>query len=64
MSLRRRKEELPAELRGRFPVVKASIPIEPTMQSVFDRDEEEIQNEFYKKLTHELNYELRVKKGR
>jgi hypothetical protein len=63
-SLRRIKKELPAELRGRFPVVKVSIPIEPTMQSVFDRDEEEIQNEFYKKLTHELNYELRVKKSR
>jgi len=55
-----RANTLPSELRGRFPVVKAAIPIEEAMGKTFDRNEEEIRQDFYKKLRHEINYALNI----
>lgn len=51
---------LPAGLRGRFPVVKAAIPIEEAMGKTFDRNENEIRQDFYRKLRREINYALHI----
>lgn len=44
----------------RFPVVKAAIPIEEAMGKTFDRNENEIRQDFYKKLRREINYALKI----
>lgn len=45
----------------RFPVVKAAIPIERTVESVVAKNEDEISTEFLKKFKQELTYEIFVK---
>lgn len=51
---------LDPELRGRFPVAKAAISIEEAMGKTFDRNEDEIRQEFYKKLRKEINYAINI----
>lgn len=51
---------LPAELRHKFPVVKASIRIDETMARVFERDEERIREVFAKNLRRQINYALNI----
>ncbi len=41
---------------GRFPVVKASIATDEVMALVFDRDADEIREQFHKRLRKEVNY--------
>lgn len=43
---------------GRFPVVKAAIPIDQTVNDVVDKNADAIQAEFLKKFEQELNYEV------
>lgn len=52
---------LSASQFNRFPVVKAAIPIESTVKSVVDRNDEAISTEFLKKFKQELTYEIFVK---
>lgn len=49
------------EFGHRFPVVKASVPIEETVKSVADKLEGEIGEEFVKIFKQELNYEIFIK---
>lgn len=48
-------------LRGRFPVVRAAIPIEEELERLFDQYGDQAETEFFKRFSQELNYELNVK---
>lgn len=51
---------IPAELRHKFPVVKAAIRVDDTMAAVFQRDADEIREQFSKNLRKEINYALNI----
>ncbi len=48
-------------LLGRFPVVKAAVPINDTVEEVVEMFEADVPAEFFKHLRHELNYEANVR---
>jgi hypothetical protein len=48
-------------LRGRFPVVRAAVPIDEVLERVVDRDGDAISEEFLKVLTQELNYYTNIR---
>jgi hypothetical protein len=50
-----------AGLRGRFPVVRAAVPIDEVLKRVVDRDGDAIREEFLKVLTQELNFYTNVR---
>ncbi|MDA3970270.1 MAG: hypothetical protein PF442_02860 [Desulfobulbaceae bacterium] len=52
---------LPGELMGRFPVVRAAIPINDVVEVSAERYESLIRGDFMKNFKHELNYEVNVK---
>ncbi len=52
---------LSASQFNRFPVVKAAIPIESTVKSVVESNDEAISTEFLKKFKQELTYEIFIK---
>ena len=54
---------LPASMRGRFPVVKAAVPIDDTVQAVIKDQEAEFETIFLKHYRHELNYLVNVRAG-
>lgn len=56
-----RTGSMPAELRNRFPVIRAAVPIDSVMAKVIDRDEAEISARFRKVLQREINYEVNVR---
>lgn len=47
--------------RGRFPVVRAAIPIDGELEALFDRYGDGAEAEFFKRFSQELNYEINVK---
>lgn len=49
------------ELRGRFPVIRAAVPIDAVMREVLERDGDEIAREFEKIFARELNYQVNVR---
>jgi hypothetical protein len=51
---------VPDELKHRFPVVKAAIPIEDIMEKVFDRDDKDIRKRFEDRLQAQINFALRL----
>lgn len=48
-------------LRGRFPVVRAAVPIDAVVEKVATREQEFIANRYLTLLERELNYEVNVK---
>jgi hypothetical protein len=50
-----------AGLRGRFPVVRAAVPIDEVLERVVERDGEDILADFVKVFTQELNYYTNVR---
>jgi len=52
-----------SELRGRFPVVRASVPIDAVVQDVIMQDGELLAKEFEKVFLQQLNYQVNVKGG-
>lgn len=52
------------ERGGRFPVVRAAVPIDEVMREVVERDGDELGREFEKLFLQELNYQVNVKGGR
>ncbi len=52
---------MPAELRNRFPVIRAAVPIDAVLAKVVRRDEGEISSRFRKVLLQEINYEVNVR---
>lgn len=55
---------VPPELRHRFPVVRAAVPIDGVLKGVIARDEDEIAARFRKTLVQEINYEVNVRARR
>lgn len=49
------------ELKGRFPVVRAAVPIDAVIQSILEREGDSIAAEFGKVFVQELNYYVNVK---
>lgn len=64
VSRRKNQGSVPPELRHRFPVVRAAVPIDGVLQKVVRRDEKEIAARFQKTLLQEINYEVNVRPGR
>lgn len=52
---------VPPELRHRFPVVRAAIPIDAALDLVIKRNWQEIETRFRKTLVQEINYEVNVR---
>lgn len=52
---------LPGHLMGRFPVVRAAVPIHAEVERVAEVEESEIAPTFLRHFQHELNYEVNVK---
>ena len=50
-----------AELRGRFPVVRAAIPIDDIVQKVLEDGEEGFRQQFMKIFAHELDYYVNIR---
>jgi len=50
------------ELRGRFPVVRAAVPIDNAIRSVLDTHKDEFLVDFGKVFSGELNYFVNIKK--
>jgi len=50
-----------SELRGRFPVVRAAVPVDAVLEQVVERDGEDILREFEKVFLQELNYYTNVR---
>lgn len=50
-----------SELRGRFPVVRAAVPIDGIMQDLVDTLGDDYAKEFETIFVRELNYETQVK---
>ncbi|MBU1567438.1 MAG: hypothetical protein KJ630_17665 [Proteobacteria bacterium] len=48
-------------LRGRFPVVRAAVPIDYTIKAVLEKHESEFSGEFSKIFARELNYFVNIK---
>lgn len=57
---RRSSGSVPQQLRGRFPIIRAMVEVEPTMEQVFDRDAAVIRAEFDKRLRKEINFALNI----
>lgn len=51
------------ELRGRFPVVRAAVPIDDTIRSVLVAHEKDLAADFGKIFAGELNYFVNVRRG-
>lgn len=49
------------ELRGRFPVVRAAVPVDAILEQVVERDGEEILDQFVTVFMQELNYYTNVR---
>lgn len=64
VSRRKNQGSVPPELRHRFPVVRAAVPIDGVLQKVIRRDEAEIAARFKKTLLQEINYEVNVRPNR
>lgn len=52
------------EKRGRFPVVRASIPVDDTVRRVMDQSGDYLGRQFEKKFIQQLNYQVNVKGAR
>ncbi len=50
-----------AVLQGRFPVVRAAVPVDAVLERVVDRDNDAILAEFIKVFTQELNFYTNVR---
>lgn len=50
-----------SELRGRFPVVRAAVPIDGVIRDIIEKDGEEMAQEFVTVFAQELNYQVTVK---
>lgn len=48
-------------LRGRFPVVRAAIPIDATVKTVMEQNQKYFEREFEKIFTHELHYQVNIR---
>jgi hypothetical protein len=57
----RHQSSLPGALMGRFPVVRAAVPINDAVEQVAASHESLIASNFIKNFEHELNYEVNVK---
>jgi hypothetical protein len=53
-----------AELRGRFPVVRAAVPVDEVIAKVLAKEGEALAGEFVKIFGQELNYQVTVKGAR
>jgi hypothetical protein len=51
---------VPANLRHKFPVVRAMIEVEPTMAKAFLGDAEKMRMMFYKRLDREINFAVKL----
>ncbi|KJS00890.1 MAG: hypothetical protein VR65_10815 [Desulfobulbaceae bacterium BRH_c16a] len=52
------------EHRGRFPVVRAAVPVDSVIRDVISQDGEILAREFEKVFMQELNYQVNVKGGK
>jgi hypothetical protein len=57
---RKSRGSIPEKYKHRFPVVRAAIEVFPTMEVVFQRDENDIRDTFDKRLRREINFALNI----